>query len=177
MYVPTPGSGSGQGGGADPSQQNTGELLADIFSTSSAVRGRGADQMDWPVHGQSSSGGGRVESGEVTPASAHEEDPPVGNNPNTPGVWLDFLSTPAAGVSSPTSANDNGNVSHPNVISSASTPAAQAQTPVVEDNAGEASASTTGPGLRLYGMEPGDRENAAPPDAEEIEEQQESGDD
>jgi hypothetical protein len=173
MYAsPAPGS----VGGADPTQQNAGELLADIFSSASAARGRGTD---WPVPGHSSSGssGGRAESGEVnatTPvsASAHEEDASVGKNSNPPGVWLDFLSAPTtAGVSSPTSPNDNGNVPHRNNMSS---PALQAATEA--SASGDAGGRTSSSGLGLFGMESGDGEGAKAHGAKETEDQQQSGD-
>ena len=180
MYA-LPGPGSRPSGGTDPVQQSTGELLADIFSTASAVRGQGRggpDQMDWPVHTNPSTGstGSRIETGDVNssaPASVHEEDTaPVGNS-NAPGVWLDFLSAPtAAGVSS---GNDDGSVPHHNStprVSSASTPVVQAHTPVTEGSDTGGRASTSGPSseLQLFGMQP-----RGGGDAETVEDKQGSG--
>lgn len=175
MYAPSPGPGSRPGGGPGPSEQNATELLADIFSSASAARGRGTE---WPGHSSSGSSGGRGESGEVnstTPASAPEEDTTVGKNPNAPGVWLDFLSPPttAARVASP---KDNGNVSHRS-ISSVSTPARQAQTPVKEDGVnGDAGGRASAAALGLFRMGPGGGDDAETRGAEKKEDQQESGD-
>jgi hypothetical protein len=173
MYASSPGPGSGSGGGADPPQQSAGELLAEIFSATSSSRGR--DQLDWPVHGHPSSGssGGRVDGGEANSAAAsaptREEDAPVANNDNGPGVWLDFLSASTA-----TSPSDNGNAPHRNArITSAPTSASQTRTPVPEGSAsGDADAS----GLALFKMEPGDSNDADPRGGGSIEDRQKSGD-
>jgi len=177
MYAPSPGPGSRPGGGAGPSEQNAGELLPDIFSSASAARGRGTE---WPGHSSSGSNGGRAESGEVNPTSpapANEEDAPVGKNSNASDVWLDFLSpqTATARVSSPTPAKDNGNVSH-RTISSASTPARQAQTHVTEDGVnGDTGGKASAAALGLFRMGPRGQD-AETHGAEEMEDQQESGD-
>ena len=177
MYAPSPGPGSRPSGGAGPSEQNAGELLADIFSATSAARGRGTE---WPGHSSSGSSGGRAESGEVnatTPASAHEEDASAGKNSNAPGVWLDFLSTSnAAGVSPPTPANDNGNAPRRNAsaMSSVSTPARQAQTPVNEDGVnGDAGGRASASALGLFRMGQGGGEDVETHAAEKAEDQPE----